>query len=210
MTGFLSKADKHKFTMTQTKAQLILASSSPYRRLLLEKLGLEFITSIPDVDETPSDKDVPEQLVRRLSIEKSRDVARRFESGLVIGSDQVASVDGIWLSKPGCREVAIRQLELIAGRTVNFHTGVCVTNAQTGAFRADCDHCRVTFRHLTTTQIERYITRDKPFDCAGSFKSEGFGITLIDRIEGEDPNALVGLTLIRLVRLLESFGLTLP
>lgn len=186
---------------------LILASTSPYRRALLEKLGLPFTAVSPAVDETHRDKEEPQALALRLATEKSQAVASQTPHGLVIGSDQVAVLDGVVLSKPGTREGAIAQLIKSSGQTIAFYTAVCVTRAETGQYFADSDTCHVTLRPLTRRRIERYVDLEKPLDCAGSFKSEGLGIALLEKIEGEDPNALVGLPLIRLIRILEAFEL---
>lgn len=186
---------------------LILASTSAYRQALLEKLGLPFIAVSPGVDETRRKNEEPRALATRLAKEKSLAVARRIPRGLVIGSDQVAVLNGVVLAKPGARESAITQLIAASGQTIHFYTAVCVTQAETGHVVTDLDECRVTVRPLSRRQIERYVELENPLDCAGSFKSEGLGIALLEKIEGEDPNALVGLPLIRLIRILEAFGL---
>lgn len=189
------------------KPRLILASTSSYRRALLEKLNLPFDAAAPDVDESPRPGESPAALAQRLATEKALAVARRHPDSLVIGSDQVADLDGEPLGKPMTRANTLRQLQNASGRSVRFYTALCVANAATGETRTDLDVCTVVFRALTDTQIERYVDRERPFDCAGGFKSEGLGIVLFERIEAEDPNALVGLPLIRLVRLLEGFGI---
>ncbi|MGZ8246633.1 Maf family protein [Methylomagnum sp.] len=188
------------------KPRLILASTSSYRRALLEKLGLPFDTAAPEVAETPQAGEAPADLALRLATEKALAVAHRHPGSLIIGSDQVADLDGEPLGKPITRDNTIRQLKNASGRSVRFYTALCVANAATGETRTDIDVCTVIFRALTDEQIERYVDRDRPFDCAGGFKAEGLGIVLFERIEGEDPNALIGLPLIRLVRLLEGFG----
>jgi septum formation protein len=185
---------------------LILASSSPYRLALLAKLGLPFATATPDVDESPVADETPAGLATRLAMEKASVVARQHPCSLVIGSDQVAHLDGRQLTKPGNRDAAIRQLQLASGRSIAFETAVCVLDAQSGIVKSGLDRCQVTFRELSGVQIERYVDRERPYDCAGAFKSESLGIALLDRIEGNDPNALIGLPLMRLVRLLEEFG----
>lgn len=187
---------------------IILASSSKYRRQLLEKLGLDFICCSSDVDETPQIGEFPDALVKRLSLAKAKAVAKMYPNHLIIGSDQIALCAGDILGKPGTRAVAIQQLSRQSGRVVEFYTGVCVFDAKTDQYRTDMDICRVHFKTLSQTQIENYVDRDQPFDCAGSFKSEGLGIALFSKIVGEDPNALVGLPLIKLLALLESFGAT--
>jgi septum formation protein len=184
----------------------MLASTSAYRRALLEKLGLPFDTAAPDVDESPRPGEPPAALAQRLATAKALAVASRHPDSLVIGSDQVADLDGEPLGKPLTRANTISQLQNASGRSVRFYTALCVANSATGDIKTDLDVCTVVFRPLTDTQIERYVDRERPLDCAGGFKSEGLGIVLFERIEGEDPNALVGLPLIRLVRLLEAFG----
>jgi septum formation protein len=185
---------------------LVLASTSAYRRELLRKLGLPFEVAAPGVAETSREGEAPAALALRLATEKALAVAARRSEGLVIGSDQVAELDGEWLDKPLTRANAIRQLQKASGRAVRFHTALCVTDAATGEARTALDLCAVVFRTLTEAQIARYVDREQPYDCAGAFKSEGLGIALFERIEGDDPNALIGLPLIRLTRLLEAFG----
>ncbi len=186
--------------------RLILASSSPYRQEILKKLGLPFEAIPPAISEIPRDREPPDALALRLATEKAWAVAHRHADSLVIGSDQVAWLDGKQLTKPMDRRNAIHQLRGARGRTVEFYTALCVANSTTGETKSDLDLCKVTFRCLSEEQIARYVDRDRPFDCAGGFKAEGLGIVLFERIEGEDPNALIGLPLIRLVRLLEAFG----
>lgn len=185
---------------------LILASTSPYRRELLAKLGLEFTALAPGVSETPLANEAPQALAARLAADKALAVARQVGAGLVIGSDQVAVLDGAVLGKPMTRANTIDQLQRSSGRAVDFYTAVCVVDAASGTLHAAVDHCRVEFRTLALAHIERYVDREQPYDCAGGFKSEGLGIALFERIVGDDPNALVGLPLIRLTRLLEQFG----
>jgi septum formation protein len=158
------------------------------------------------VDEERRYNEPPDALAPRLAAEKALAVARRFPDHLVIGSDQVAVLDGELLGKPVTRDNAIHQLRKASGRSVRFYTALCVANAATGEIKTDLDLCTVVFRPLADGQIARYVDREQPYDCAGAFKSEGLGIALFERIEGEDPNALIGLPLIRLIRLLEAFG----
>lgn len=193
--------------MQDTPTRLILASTSRYRRMLLEKLGLHFEAVSPDIDESPRPGESPQVLVLRLAEEKARAVATSYPDALIIGSDQVACLDDSILGKPGGRAAAIEQLERASGRTVLFQTGLCLLDARTGRSQTLVEPFRVHFRTLTRQQIEGYLDREQPFDCAGSFKSEGLGISLFQRLDGEDPNALVGLPLIRLVLLLESAGI---
>lgn len=189
-----------------TPPPLVLASTSPYRRALLERLRLPFITAAPEVDERPLPDERPEALVERLARAKAQAVATRHPDALIIGSDQVACLDGEILGKPGNRAATIAQLERASGRALTFYTGVCLLHAPSGESKAFVEPFRVHFRSLTRSQIEGYVDREQPFDCAGGFKSEGLGIALFSRLEGDDPNALIGLPLIRLVPLLESFG----
>lgn len=196
--------------MTKPLPRIILASTSPYRRDLLKKLGLPFECATPGIDESRRRNESAQTLASRLAQEKAVAIANQWGEGLIIGSDQVAAMDGILIGKPGSRETAIDQLLRSSGRTVEFHTAVCVTQAETGISRGLVDLCRVTFRPLTDNQIKRYLDADQPYDCAGSFKSEGLGISLMEKIEGNDPNALVGLPLINLIRLLDSFGVQIP
>lgn len=188
---------------------LILASTSPFRRSLLERLGVPFITASPDADETRHPGEPPRELVLRLAQAKANAVAPAHPDALVIGSDQVACIDDAVLGKPGNRERAIEQLTQASGREVVFYTGLCLLNTATGRSQTCCDPFRVHFRRLSGPQIEGYVDRERPFNCAGSFKSEGLGIALFERLEGEDPNALVGLPLIRLIAMLESEGMDL-
>jgi MAF protein len=189
-----------------TYPTLVLASTSPFRRELLERLGLPFLTAAPQVDESRRPGESPETLVTRLAEAKARAVAMAFPEALVIGSDQVACVDGEILGKPGGRERALAQLTQAAGKEVVFHTGLCLLNSATGQAQVVREPFRVHFRSLTQAQIAGYVDREQPFNCAGSFKSEGLGIALFERLEGDDPNALVGLPLIRLVAMLEAEG----
>lgn len=185
---------------------LILASTSPFRRAVLEKLGLPFSTEAPEADETPLPDERPEALVERLARAKATAVAAHHTEGLIIGSDQVAVIDGEILGKPGNHERAAAQLRAASGRRVTFFTGLCLMNAATGHAQVDVVPFGVQFRSLTDAQIDNYLRREQPYNSAGSFKSEGLGIVLFERLEGEDPNALIGLPLIRLVRMLENEG----
>ncbi len=189
---------------------LVLGSTSPFRKALLDKLGIPFITDTPNTDETRRPGETPDRLVRRLAEDKARDVASRFPDALVIGSDQVACVGDEILGKPGNRENAIAQLSAASGKAVTFYTGLCLYNAANDQIQVAVEPFVVHFRELGSAQIERYIDREQPFNCAGSFKSEGFGITLFAALEGRDPNALVGLPLIRLVEMLDRQGVALP
>ena len=188
--------------------QLVLASTSPFRRSILEKLGVAFDCHAPEVDETPQQGETPSQLVERLSIAKAQAVAAHLKEGLVIGSDQVAVIDDDILGKPGNHANAVAQLERTAGKTVTFLTGLALVNAASGSIQAEVVPFKVVFRQLTREQIENYLNVEQPYNCAGSFKSEGLGIALFERLEGDDPNTLIGLPLIRLIRMLEKEGMT--
>ncbi|GHU43453.1 Maf-like protein [Betaproteobacteria bacterium] len=185
---------------------LVLASTSPFRRELLARLGLPFQIAAPDCMETPRPDEAPEALALRLSEDKARAVARQFPDALIIGSDQVAICDGKIYGKPGNHEKAVAQLKALSGKTVNFFTGLCLFDARKGTAHVRGVPTRVTFRTLTDAQIENYLSREPAYNCAGSAKSEGLGIALIARLEGSDPNALVGLPLIALCDLLYAAG----
>jgi len=186
---------------------ILLASGSPYRRQLLTRLGIAFSVVAPHVDEHPIDGENPQATALRLGCAKARSVAERYREGLVIGSDQVAELDGRILGKPGDREANVRQLGEASGRRVLFHTALCVINAATGREQATVVPCTVYFRPLAPSEIEAYVEREQAFDCAGGFRAEGLGVALFERIEGEDPSALIGLPLIRLVSMLRNEGL---
>ena len=189
---------------------LMLASTSRYRRELLERLRLPFDVARPDVDETALAGESPRELSIRLAEAKARAVAElQADDAWVIGSDQVAEVEGRALGKPGGRAAAIAQLDSMSGRIVRFHTALCLAHADGRTF-ADIDLTEVHFRALTDAEIERYVDAEQPFDCAGSFKSEGLGIALFERIDNRDPSALVGLPLIATCMLLRKAGFALP
>lgn len=187
---------------------LILASTSPYRRALLERLGLPFAVANPETDETPLPGEAPEALSLRLSEAKARAVAAQFPDALIIGSDQVATVDGKIYGKPGTHERAVAQLKELSGKTVNFFTGLCLYNAHTKQAETLGVPTLVTFRQLSDHEIEHYLQREPAYNCAGSAKSEGLGIALLESMRGDDPNALVGLPLIALCTLLRRQGVS--
>jgi septum formation protein len=191
------------------KTRLVLASTSPFRRELLQRLGIPFTTAAPDVDESPLPGEAADALVQRLSASKARAVGRTH-AGLIIGSDQVATIGETILGKPGNHERAIEQLQQLSGRTVTFHTGLCLLDTGKDLQQLDVIPFTVEFRQLSTTQIERYLRREQPYNCAGSFKSEALGITLFRRMQGDDPTALIGLPLIRLTDMLAAAGISLP
>lgn len=185
---------------------LILASTSPYRRQLLERLGIAFSTAAPDVDETRLPNETPAAMVSRLSEAKAQAVAKQHPNALVIGSDQMAVCGEAVLGKPGTHDKATAQLVYLSGQRVTFLTGVCLHNATRGRSQLDVVAFHVVFRMLDAAMIENYLHREQPYNCAGSFKSEGLGIALFERLEGDDPTALIGLPLIRLTRMLENEG----
>ena len=187
--------------------KLILASSSPYRRELLERLKIPFEVIAPEVDETPRPGETPAALVERLSIEKARKIAMQKPGSLVIGSDQVAVYNGKIVGKPHSHDRAVQQLREASGRTVVLYTGLALVHADTQRVQCEVIPYRVTFRALTDAQIESYLHKEQPYSCAGSVKSEGLGIALLEKFEGDDPNTLIGLPLIRLVRMLENEGI---
>lgn len=182
--------------------QIILASSSTYRQSLLAKLGLSFVAIAPQIDESPCHDESPEDLAKRLSTQKALAIANQHPGALVIGSDQVASIDGILLGKPGDFGTAKKQLKLCSGREVTFYTGLCVHNGQQNRTSTRVESFVVSFRQLSEQQIESYLHKETPLDCAGSFKSEGLGICLFTKLTGKDPNSLIGLPLILLNEML--------
>jgi MAF protein len=186
--------------------RLVLASSSKYRRALLERLGYPFAWFAPEVDESPLDAETPTELVARLARLKADTVARRQGHALVVGSDQIAVVGGQVLGKPGSAARACEQLGLLAGRHVRFLTGVCVVNSATDVAFEAVAPVDVYMRELTRPQIAEYVRREQPLDCAGAFKSEALGIALFERVVSDDPTALMGLPLITVVRLLARHG----
>jgi len=189
---------------------LVLGSSSPFRKELLARLRLPFETSSPDIDESRYAGESPEQLVERLSVEKAAEVAKTYPNHLVIGSDQVAVNEGEVLGKPGNFENAFEQLSSASGKVIQFHTGLTLLNSATGERQSEVIPFQVHFRTLSRERIERYLHAETPYNCAGSFKSEGLGITLFERLSGDDPSALMGLPLIRLTRMLEQQGAVFP
>ncbi|WP_149982367.1 Maf family protein [Pseudoalteromonas rhizosphaerae] len=186
---------------------LILASSSPFRQSLLQKFNLPFDSFSPDIDESALPDEAPVELVKRLSELKARAATTLFKQGLVIGSDQVAVFEQQILGKPHNKENAIKQLSLFSGNTVTFLTGLCVYDIQSNKTKTLVEPFNVTFRTLTQAQITAYCDAEQPYNCAGSFKSEGLGICLFEKLSGDDPNSLIGLPLIKLSQLLTEFDL---
>jgi septum formation protein len=193
--------------MTATSPALVLGSSSRYRRELLERLRVPFSVDSPRVDETPRPRERPADLALRLALAKARDVASRAPGSVVIGSDQVADLDGTPIGKPGNHERAINQLRAMSGRSVVFQTAVAVVRADTGYESCVLVPVTVRFRTLSDPEIEHYLRAEEPYDCAGSAKAEALGIALLDAIESDDPTALVGLPLIKTCQLLREAGL---
>ncbi|MCK7596895.1 Maf family nucleotide pyrophosphatase [Microbulbifer sp. CAU 1566] len=185
--------------------RLILASSSPYRRTLLEKLGLPFECAAPHIKEEALPQESAIALASRLATEKALALTGQFPDALIIGSDQVAECQGKHLGKPGTEENAVEQLLFCSGQAVNFHTGLCLVDAANNTHTTLCEKFTVIFRQLNRIEAERYVQLDKPLDCAGSFKAEALGVALFEKMEGNDPNTLIGLPLIRLIELLRQY-----
>jgi septum formation protein len=189
---------------------LVLASSSPYRRELLARLRMPFEVMSPDVDETPLANEAPQDTALRLAQLKARAVADKFPDALIIGSDQVALLGEQQIGKPHTHENAKKQLQAASGRSMVFHTALCLYNSKSGNMQTRVVPITIQFRSLSDAVIERYLAAEQPYNCAGSAKSEGLGIALIERFAGEDPNALVGLPLIALVDMLHQEGVAVP
>lgn len=190
--------------------KLILASSSPYRQALLARLGIPFTCISPAVDEAPNAGESPAAQVLRLAQTKAERIATGHANALIIGSDQLAVLDGRTLGKPGAHPAARAQLLQMRGRRVLFMTGLCVLDTATGKIQTDLVEYAVIFRDYSDEEVERYLRADTPYDCSGSFRSEKLGITLVQRMDGADPTALVGLPLIRLSQMLRDCGVPLP
>ena len=186
--------------------RLILGSSSIYRKELLERFGVPFQCLSPDIDETPHTGEAPDALVRRLSESKAQAVAAQEVKAIVIGSDEVAILDGRILGKPGTHEGAVQQLRASSGKSVTFITGLCVLDTESGERQIDCVSVEVGFKHLDDPTIEAYLQRDKPYACAGSIRAEGAGSAILRYIKTDDPSALIGLPLIRLSDMLHTLG----
>ena len=191
--------------------KLVLASTSPFRKELLQRLGVDFNCASPDVDEAPIEGESIEDMVIRLSELKASAIAREYESdsegALIIGSDQSAVLNGEVLTKPGNFENAVKQLSAASGQRIVFQTGLCLLNTLTGHKQSICEPYTVVFKKLSQQTIEHYLKKEEPYNCAGSFKSEGLGIALFEKFEGEDPNSLIGLPLIKLIAMLKHEGL---
>ena len=201
--------DQQQPTLTSPGRTLILGSTSRYRKELLSRLQIPFETAAPDVDETPHSNESPKDLARRLALAKARAVALKNPEAIVIGSDQVADLEGAPLGKPGNHANATLQLQRMRGKTVIFQTALSVVCIATGYQRTDLAEVKVKFRDLSDAEIESYLRAEEPYDCAGSAKSEGLGIVLLDAIENDDPTALIGLPLIRTCQMLREAGVKL-
>lgn len=193
--------------MQMASLPLVLASTSPYRRELLARLQIPFAVIAPQVDETPLHDESPEATALRLSQLKARAAHHAFPRALIIGSDQVATIDGRQIGKPGSHEKAVQQLRLLRGRRVLFHTALSLYNSATGSLQSTVVPTTVYLRELSDEQIDAYLRKDQPYNCAGSARTESLGIALIRKLEGDDPNALVGLPLIALTQMLDREGL---
>lgn len=189
---------------------LILASTSPFRAELLARLGLPFSTFAPDINETPIPNESPVDMVLRLTQAKAQAAIEAFPQHLIIASDQCAVCDNDIIGKPADHQHAIDQLSRFSTKRITFLTGLCLLNSQTGQSQIDCVPFHVQFRQLEADQIDRYLKAEKPYNCAGSFKSEGLGISLFKKMQGDDPNALIGLPLIRLIDFLANENIVMP
>ena len=193
---------------SDARPPLILGSSSPYRRELLSRLRIPFETASPDIDESPLAGERPDATALRLSRLKAEAIAARHPGALVIGSDQVCTLDNVQISKPGTHEKALAQLQLMRGRTVTFHSALCLLDTRTGASHLTDIQTHATFRGLSDAELDAYLRAETPYDCAGSAKVEGLGIALLSRVESDDPTALIGLPLIALTGMLRRVGYT--
>jgi len=187
---------------------LILASSSPYRATMLKRLGVPFSTETSGIDETPRPDESPEALVRRLAVDKARQIATAHPTALIIGADQVAVLNGRVLGKPGTRERAIEQIQRMSGNAVEYLSGIALVGP--GEQRIDIVRTRLQYRRLRQSEIERYVNHDQPLDCAGGMRSESLGISLLDSLSSDDPTALIGMPLIRIARWLREAGYKIP
>ncbi|WUR11457.1 Maf family nucleotide pyrophosphatase [[Empedobacter] haloabium] len=195
-------------TPVSTHAPLILASSSTYRRELLQRLRLPFTVDVPAIDESPLPGETPSATALRLAREKAAAVAARHPGSLVIGSDQVATLDDAQIGKPGSHAAALAQLQAMRGREVVFHTALCLADGRDGSFQVEDIQTIVKFRDLPDTELDAYLRIEQPYDCAGSAKNEGLGIAILERIDSTDPTALTGLPLIALTGMLRRAGIT--
>ena len=196
--------------MKNNSPQIILGSTSPFRKELLLRLNIDFITDSPNIDETPLLNESPENYVQRLSLEKAKVVANRHSHSLVIGSDQCSVLEGQIRGKPHTHENAVKQLSESSGKKVSFLTGLCLYDSNDDSYQLEMIPFHVNFRDLSETEIESYLLTEQPYSCAGSFKSEGLGITLFKSFQGDDPTALIGLPLICLSQMLRNKNIAMP
>ena len=195
--------------INENNPRIVLASSSPYRKAVLAQLKLRFEVAVPHVDETRCAGESPRHLVRRLAVAKAKAVARDVSSALVIGADQVAVQGRRVVGKPADHAEALKQLREAAGHTITLYTGIALINSSTGNVQSDVELFRVTLRDIDASTAEAYLLKERPYDCCGSLRAEGPGVALLDKLSGDDPNALIGLPLIRLTRMLEHEGIRL-
>ncbi|MFT6310143.1 MAG: MAF protein [Porticoccus sp.] len=205
-TGIFANLSHILTTWNPIMQPIVLASSSPYRKTLLSKLNFSFVTDSPDIDETALIGEAPTALVERLATEKTTAIISRHPAALIIGSDQVASVNGTILSKPGSFDKAFAQLQQCSANTVTYYTGLCLLNAATNNSQVHTERYQLNFRTLTDQEISNYLQLEQPYDCAGSIKSEGLAVSLFQSHHGRDPNALIGLPLIQLLKMLRTEG----
>tara|TARA_Y100001935_G_C17200132_1_gene454619 strand:+ start:194 stop:775 length:582 start_codon:yes stop_codon:yes gene_type:complete len=189
---------------------LILSSTSPFRKSLLERLKISFEIASPNIDESVNDFNDPEQVVETLAMKKALKVASNYKNSLIIGCDQLAFYDDKVIGKPGNKDKAIKYLSLLSGKTINFFTGLCLLNTETNKYQKKVERFDVTFKNLKVNQIKRYVELEKPYFCTGGFKSEGLGICLIKEMSGSDPTSLIGLPLISLIEMLENENIEVP
>lgn len=196
--------------MSISPLKIVLGSTSPFRKELLQRLNLDFVTDTPDIDETPLNNETPQDYVLRLSLEKAKIVASRHPDSLIIGSDQCSVLNGDIRGKPHTHENAVKQLIESSKNRVSFYTGLSVYDSAENSYQRELVPFHVDFRELELSEIESYLQAEQPYACAGSFKSEGLGISLFERLEGEDPTALIGLPLIKLTAMLRYKGIQCP
>jgi MAF protein len=206
-TGIFANYGHLLITWNTIMQSIVLASSSPYRKALQSKLNISFSTESPDIDETPFAGELPTALVERLATAKAAAIASKYPSALIIGSDQVACVNGAVLSKPGNFDNAFNQLKQCSANTVTYYTGLCLLNSATNTNQIHTERYQLHFRALTDQEIVNYLHLEQPYDCAGSIKSEGLAVSLFDSHQGRDPNALIGLPLIQLLKMLRVEGI---
>jgi len=196
--------------MKTNSSQIVLGSTSPFRKELLLRLNLEFVTDSPAIDETPLTNELPDAYVLRLALAKAKAVAHRHTDSLIIGSDQCSVLNGKIRGKPHTHENAIKQLSESSGERVSFLTGLCLYDSKDDSYQLEIVPFHVNFRNLSADEIESYLLAEEPYSCAGSFKSEGLGITLFKSLQGDDPTALIGLPLIKLSEMLRNKNIALP